>query len=358
MVSSLPSAPMDRMLSAVLEIVPDAILSGPGRGRILRCASQLPAFALESTFGFESRLDEDLAECDLFLSVQPGSRFANHLIRRGSQARATAEAGGLGRFLAEVAEPRGFVSRWFHTVILEYDLVACRAPATAPPGVFIEPHGSVLDVSGHSQPPGHGGRLTCSHGVMISAISRAVGRAMNQAEQNAMGRVHRALPPGAAIEHLGALPGRKPRAVRLVIKMPKTEVAPFLERLEWTGSTVQLGRVLHWIDRWREGATALNVAFDRSAEGLSTRLAFELYLGELWRRRGARFWAPMIGHFVEKGWCTRAKAKALLSWPAGDYLLTEGGVYRLLTGVNHLKLVLDGDRIASKAYMGAFLLPK
>ena len=66
----------------------------------------------------------------------------------------------------------------------------------------------------------------------------------------------------------------------------------------------------------------------------------------------------MIGHFVEQDWCTRAKAAALLSWPTGDYLLTEDGVHQLLTGINHLKLVLYGDRIAAKAYMGAFLLPK
>ena len=66
----------------------------------------------------------------------------------------------------------------------------------------------------------------------------------------------------------------------------------------------------------------------------------------------------MIGHFVEQGWCTRAKAAALLSWPAEDYLLTDGGVHQLLTGINHLKLVLHGDRFAAKAYMGAFLLPR
>ena len=335
------------MLSAVLEIVPDAILS-----------SQLPAFALESTFGFESRLDEDGAECDLFLSVQPGSRLADHLIRCGAHPQATAEARGLARFLAELAEPRGFLSQWFRTVILEYDLVASRTPGTGPPGVFIEPPGSVLDLSGHSTQPGLGAGLTCNWGVMISAISWAVGRAANEAEQKAMGRMDRALPPGAAIEHLGALPGREPRTVRLVLKIPRTELVPFLEHLEWTGSTVQLGRLLHWTHRWRDGATTLNVAFDLSAEGVSTRLAFELYLDELWRRRGGRLWAPLIGHFVEKGWCTRAKATALLSWPAGDYLLTEGGVYRLVTGVNHLKLVLDGDRIGTKAYMGAFLLPK
>ena len=358
MVSSLPSAPMDRMLSAVLQIVPEAILSAPGKGRALRWASQFPTFALESTFGFESRLDEEPAECDVCLSVQPGSRFSNHLIRCGAHAQATAAARGLGRFLAEVTEPESFLSQWFRSVILEYDLVASPAPGTEPPGVFIKPHYSVLDVPGNSKPPGHGRGLTCNHRVMTSAICWAVGRDNNGAEHQAMGRVHRALPRGATTEQLGALPGREPRAVRLVLRIPKTEVAPFLERIEWTGPVVQLGRVLHWLDRWQSGTTALSVACDVSADGVSTRLAFELFLREPWHRGRVRFWAPLIGHFVEKGWCTRGKATALLAWPEGDYLLTESGVYQLLTGINHLKLVIDGDRIASKAYMGALLLPK
>ena len=347
---------MDRMLSAVLEVIPDAVLCDRGRGRVLRWASRFPTFALESTFGFESRLDDEAAECDLFLSVQPGSRFSRHLVRCGARAQATAEARGLGRLLAEVAEPRSFLAQWFRTVILEYDLVGSGAPE--PPGVFIEGHGSVFDLGGRPERPGHGRGIACNHGVMTSAICWAVGRPADDAELQGMGRVYGALPRGATTEHLGVLPGREPRAVRLVLKMPKTEVAPFLERVEWTGSMAQLERAVHWLDRWQSGATTLAVACDVSPEGISSRLAFELFIRDRWHRGRPRFWAPMIGHFVENGWCTRAKATGLLSWPEGDHLLTETGVYRLLTGINHLKLVLHGDGIAAKAYMGAFLLPK
>ena len=357
MAGSFPSAPMDRMLSAVLEIVPDAILSTPGRGRVLRWASQFPAFALESTFGFESRLDEDPARCDLFLSVQPRSRFSKHLTASGTHACATASARGLGGVLTEVAEPGGSLSQWFSTVILEYDLADSRAPETEPPGVFLEPLGSFLDPRRNSTPSARGRGVTCGPRIMTSAICRAVGRETNPAEYGAMERVHRALPRTATTDHLGALPGREPRAVRLVVAMPKTEVVSFLERIEWTGSMVQLRRALRWLDRLRGDAETASLACDVSAEGVSARLAFELFVRDRWHRGRPRFWAPMIGHFVEQGWCTRAKAAALLSWSAGDYLLTEDGVYQLLTGINHLKLVLHEDRIAAKAYMGAFLLP-
>lgn len=358
MAGSFPSTPMDRMLSAVLEIVPDAILSAPTRGRALRWASQFPAFALESTFGFESRLDEDPARCDLFLSVQPRSRFSRHLIASGTDTRAAASARGLGGVLAEVAEPDGFLSRWFRTVILEYDIAVSRTPETASPGVFLEPHGSFLDPRADSSPSARGRGVTCGPRIMTSAICRAVGRATDPAEYAVMERVHRALPRTATTEHLGALPGREPRAVRLVVAMPKTEVVPFLERVEWTGAMEHVERALHWLDRLRGAAETATLACDVSAEGVSARLAFELFARDRWHRGRPRFWAPMIGHFVEQGWCTRAKAAALLSWPAGDYLFTDGGVHQLLTGINHLKLVLHGDRFAAKAYMGAFLLPR
>ena len=65
----------------------------------------------------------------------------------------------------------------------------------------------------------------------------------------------------------------------------------------------------------------------------------------------------MLGHLVEQDWSLRNKAEALLSLRRADTLLTEAGVFRFLAGINHLKLVLDGERIGSKAYAGLFLLP-
>lgn len=357
MASPLPSAPMDGMLSAVLEIVPDAILSGPGQEQVLRWASHFPTFALESTFGFESRLDEEPAACDLFLSAQPGSRFSRYLIRRGARAESSAAARGLGRFLVEVSAPASFLSQWFRTVILEYDLVA--APArTGPPGVFIEPHGSPLDMPGESKRTEPDRGLTCHHGVMTSAVCWATGRATDAAEQRAMGRVHRALPRAGTTDHLGALPDRAPRMVRVVFGMPRDEVVPFLERTGWTGSPDRLQRVIDGLDRRTKGVTAIALACDVSPAGVAPRVALELYTAHRWHEGRTRPWAALIEHFVEQGWCNRAKADALLSWPAGDYLLTAGGVYRLVTGINHLKLVIRGDRIAGKAYTGALLLPK
>lgn len=129
---------------------------------------------------------------------------------------------GLGGVLADVAEPDGFLSRWFRTVILEYDLAASRAPEAEAPGVFLEPHGSLLDPRASSTPSARGRGVTCGPRIVTSAVCRAVGRETDPAECGAIERVHRALPRTVTTEHLGALPGREPRAVRLVVAMPKT----------------------------------------------------------------------------------------------------------------------------------------
>ncbi len=190
--------------------------------------------------------------------MQPRSGFSRHLIASGTHPRATAPARGLGAVLAEVAEPDGFLSRWFRTVVLEYDLAASRAPEAEAPGVFLEPHGSFLDPSANPTPSARGRGVTCGPRIMTSAVCRAVGRETDPAECGAMERVHRARPRTATTEHLGALPGREPRAVRLVVAMPKTAVAPPIESLDadavvnanalaYLGPTASTRRARDWL---------------------------------------------------------------------------------------------------------------
>ena len=231
---------MDGLLSAVTEAMPDAVLSGEGEQRIARCAGQLPECGLESTFGFECRLDDEVPFCDLFLCAQPNSEFSRYLIGSGQCTGARPAQRGLSRFLAEVADPASPLSEWFGSSILEYDLVASRAGSADDPGVFIEPR------SGDSQSEirlvtrGHTA-LRCGIDLVSSSICLAAGREPDARESAAMAQVVGALPGRGELLHVGAMPSRRPRAVRMVFRMPRAEVIAFFERVRWQAALFTFG---------------------------------------------------------------------------------------------------------------------
>ena len=349
-------APMDGLLSAVTEAMPDAVLSGEGEQRIARCAGQLPECGLESTFGFECRLDDEAPFCDLFLCAQPNSEFSRYLIGSGQCTGARPAQRGLSRFLAEVADPASPLSEWFGTSILEYDLVASHAGAAEDPGVFIEPRSEQAEPETGLVTRGHTA-LRCGIDLVSSSICLASGREPDARESAAMAQVVGALPGRGELLHVGAMPSRRPRAVRMVFRMPRAEVIAFFERARWRGNFVRL-RELVDLSSSLQPSQSISVACDILHGALATRVGFELFLKEAWMDARARQWAPVFRGLVEKGWCKPAKALALLSWPKRDTLVSERGVLSLLTGVNHLKIVLDDEKIRSKAYMGAFLFPQ
>ena len=349
-------APMDGLLSAVTEAMPDAVLSGEGEQRIAHRAAQLPECGLKSTFGFESRLDDEAPYCDLFLCAQANSEFSRYLIGSGQCPGARPAQRGLSRFLAELADPSSPLCEWFGTSILEYDLVASHAGAARDPGVFIEPRSedsqpeTRLVMRAHTP-------LTCGIDLVGSSICLAAGRETDARESAAMAQVAGALPSQGELLHVGAMPSRSPRAVRMVFRLPRAEVIAFFERVRWRGSFVHLRELVDFSSSLQH-SESICVACDVLRGALATRVGFELFLKEAWMDARARQWAPVFRALVEKGWCNPAKALALLSWPKRDTLVSERGILSLLTGVNHLKIVLQDEQIRSKAYMGAFLFPQ
>ena len=83
-----PDAALDGRLDVVLEAVcralPSTVLSERGAEDLLRHMRHLPACALETTFGFESRLSDPPARLATFSWVAaPGTRFGRYLVERG-----------------------------------------------------------------------------------------------------------------------------------------------------------------------------------------------------------------------------------------------------------------------------------
>lgn len=332
---------MDARFAAVTETFPQDIVSGEGRERLLDCAQQLPRCALDSTFGFESHLGEPTPYCDLFVSAKPGSPFSRVLAEQGSNPGVGAMRQGLSRVARELDNSESFLSAWGRSIVLEYDVVVAPWSAARSPGVFVGRN------EGDAEPDQQA-RL------LANFCSWMFGREEESQHQNAIALVLRALPRGSRVLHAGAMPDRAADVLRLVVKLQGTEIGECLRRLEWGGSWQGLRRLMELVRDWR-GTKSVGLSLDVSKQGVCERLGLDLYLPQPWHSTPAQSWSPCLQRLVEAGWCCREKAAGLLSWPRSDMILSESETFKLLTGINHLKLILEAGEVRSKAYMGAFL---
>ena len=228
--------------------------------------------------------------------------------------------------------------------MLEYDVVQ-EGPSA--PGVFLRVR--------RARECGRAQRW--SPRELTATVARAVGWEQDQAEHQAVERVCAALPAGGAVAHIGALPGRSPRAVRLVLRGVKhAQISHLLERLEWPGSIRTAQAVL-------AGLRALLPRFwlsvDVSGGGVLPRLGLELFHAEQgdreidgWWTTGRGEWRPVVESLVGHRWCLPAKAQGLLAWCALDRIYDRRAVYLVYKGINHVKLTLEQGAVRAKAYAG------
>ena len=337
-------------MRAICDCLPDAILSEPGTGPLLKLSRQLPAFAVDTVFGFESRLADPAPACDFFLTAFPHARFGHHLIRLGRRAEATDFAAGLGWYLGEVQRPESFLARWLNYAILEYDLI--DATGYPPPGVFLEAHEQaeqahkLVRTSRKREKQGN-------PGVLTSALCGAVARTEDPNERRLVESLFNALPARAGCSHIGALPIRKPRAIRVVFSMSPGECITFMNDVNWSGRTDRLKQVEaeigHLIRR-------VGVSCDITAAGLSPTLGLELFRDKSWRETPTSEWHDFLDYASSERWCTPDKAKALKTWAKMQMIFAGDDIVWLVSGINHFKLIFAGDFIQAKAYIGARLV--
>jgi len=336
-------------LPEIRTLIPGALIDGPGWNRLLRRVGALPGEPDGSRCGFEFRLGEARAAADFTVVVAPGRALAEHYVRQAEAAPPDSPAAALGRFLVELGKP-ATAPRWVAGTLLEYDVVTAE-PGHPAPGVF-------LRVRRASERGGRAQR--CSPRELAATVARAVGRRQDRGEQQAVERVCAALPAGGEVAHVGAMPGRSPRAVRLVLHgVGHAQIAHLLERLEWAGSIRTAQAALADL---RELLPRFWLSVDVSAGGVAPRLGLELFRAgqgdrqlEGWWTTGRGDWRPAVERLVERGWCLPAKARGLLAWCALDRVYDRRAVYLVYKGINHVKLTLEGDAVQAKAYAGAAL---
>ena len=174
------------------------------------------------------------------------------------------------------------------------------------------------------------------------------------------------LPSTAVTVFAAVAPERAPRFVRLVVAdVASTQVEGFLDRLEWPGS---IPAVLRLLSEMRDVSESFMMAFDVTEDGTLPRLGFEMYpttsagvgyqaLLLAWLTTTRADWRRLIDRLVEMDLCLPEKVEGLLSWPKCHNVYGKDGAYRLNMGINHVKMVVDGERLQAKAYAGLKCYP-
>ena len=345
--ASEPAAGRASVLSELRPLVPRALLDGPGWDRLLACAAELPDARSGALLGCEFRLGEREPAADLFLVLRPGSPLERHFVRRGEAAPPDSAAAALARYLVRLGQPGSELRERVAGTMLEYDLAGLPAGSPPPdPGVFLK-----LKLAADPDPHGGPRRLP------LAALADAVGWAGGGEMRRAAERVLEALPPGARVAHVGALPGRTPRAVRLVIQdVGRGRVGGLLERLGLRGSAGPAARVLADLG---DVLPRFRLDVDVTAAGLAPRVGLELHHAgswagarDGWRTTGRSDWRPAVERLALGGWCLEAKARGLLEWCALDRTYDRRGVFLVYKGLNHVKVTVTDAGSGAKAYAG------
>lgn len=346
-----------KRLEEIRTFIPRELIGDSEWGRLLGRVGGLPAEGVASSCGFEFRLDAASPAADFFVVIRPGGKpLARHYIRQGMADGADATAAALARYLVRMEPGTGrsrsdSVADWNNGMTLEYDVA--EVVGDPAPGVFLRLR---LTHSPERKSPHH-----CHPRTAAAGIAAAVGWEPDEEEQRAVEKAFGALPAGSEVAHIGGLPGRRPRAVRLLVqRIARTEVPEFLERAQWPGAVDDVVMVL---DDFGELYRRFRLSVDVSARGTAPRLGVEMFVGDNWDREDDWLktdigqWRPMVQRLEAHGWCLPEKARGLLAWPRLRQLYGAKGVHLLYMGINHVKLLIEHGAIRAKAYTGLHYAP-
>lgn len=310
-----------------------------------------------SVLGLEFRLGDRAPNADLLLGLVPGSRAEEAHIRRGRDAQPGSPEAVLANYFAQIRGAEFPEAALITRTILEYDVGPMVAPSTPPPPAVFQGLKDPSSPASGIRDPGVAGRIA-------SAISGAVGRADDAQEIAAIREVVDALPPDGRLVWVGAMPGRTPRMIRLLLDGLGTDgLVDILQRIEWPGPTETVSTVLDIID---DQFARLAVQLEVSAQGALPRLGLEVYVlpeqssggfADWSTTANLDLWHPALSRLGDAGWCLPLKASSLLAFPGREYIFNNE-ILLVHKGINHVKLSIEaGQTCTAKAYVGMLFLP-
>ena len=336
----ISASSLGEVLAAIRPWISKHLLDGPGWERMLAVARGLPADAANYQFGFEYQLQHPSADADLCIAVWPRTPVARHFVSRGKAPDAGLAEAAFADVLLEIERDGSFLSRVLGGAIVEYDL--STGPGPRSPGIFLAcPRFWDCGNRGHTNP-----------GLLTAALAAAAARPERDEERRAVEKLFDALPAGARILHAGAFPGRRKRAVRLLVTgVEAAELPRMLERAGWPGSA---GAVASAVSGYCDLTPCVAAAIDVGPNGVSPRLGLEMFQSPDRIRRlecSEEVWHRFIDRLVERSLCLFGKAVGLRDAARAEVVSDPASGMQANKGINHFKIVLHGDHVEAKAYV-------
>ncbi len=325
------------LLEEFHSLFPPALIDGSGWERVEALTTRLPAYTADSRFGFEFDLSDANATADFCAIVLPGSRLADFY----EESALDLAGPGFGAFLVHQREaPQSFLARTGAIIILEYDLAGSPPGQHGPPGIFITnrdtPDGPAVHI--HDEPDG-----------LITALESAASWERGAIDRDQMERVWAAVAVTGKVKHAAVMPGRGSRAVRLIIPgVGHGDIVEMLERLQWTGDPGLVASALTSVAGLVSPRAGISI--DVVPQGVAPRLGLELACPVERLRTDPADWKALTNRLTDNQWCLPAKADGLAAWPGVEMVFGEGGLYKVVQTINHIKLVIHQDTVGVKGY--------
>lgn len=315
--------------------------------RLLALADRLPAYVTDHRFGFEFALCDPVPAADFCVVPVPGCRLAEFYVAQGRSAPPGTAAAALGSFLAEAEhDPQALPARAGGGVILEYDLVGALRVRWAPPGIFMVPQDSDEESAR---------RLLGDPKAAASALWAVAGWEPDATELRQVQRIYGALSSDQFVSQAGVMPGRDPRALRLIVRAGSVgDAVEMLVRLRWPGSPDEVAAAVDGLEELTKSAVGLSIDVTAGG-GVSHRIGVELFRPVEWYELDRSGWGRLIDRLAERDLCLPQKAQGLRAWPRLEPLFAEDGVYRIRQTINHVKVVVERGEVTAKAYAGMYM---
>ncbi len=352
---------LEGILQHLSHFMPQTLIGGVYRERLMQCARRIPSDAAALPFGFEVPLHCREAQADLGVHLAAGTQTAAYFERQSRLPKAMSAQTGLAGLIQDVAAENSVLEPLIgRNFMLEFDIDPRQSFAanhfSQSPGVFVKPADHLF-----------GGLKSLDAVELVTdAIVAAAGWKPEPMEKQHVMAISQALETHQRIASFGVFPARE-RGIRLALKgfSGRSEVHDFLRRNAGKGdnfATIEAS-IAAILERFENVDYWINIDVFKTGMGPRLGLSFAIRHSSFDAAGSAndapQLWTDLSDCLNGSGFAISEKLSALAKWCVKpQVLLGASGSLLLIRRINHFKIVTLNNRInETKAYIYFYLVP-